>query len=427
MKKVLVIAYYFPPLGGAGVQRTLRFVKYLSEFGWMPTIVTVKDNKYYVKDESLLNNIPSEVEIISIPGFEFLNYYYRLKKYKLHKISSFLDKITAIPDRQIFWCVNVRKNLPKMIDIKSFDLIYATYGPGSNLLAGLWFKKKYHLPFVIDFRDDWSNHPQIKGNMWLRIKQPIFRKFEQECVNSSEKTICLNEKMKQNFIMKYPNKDKSKFVTISNGYDQNDFIKIKKMQNTVFPTEKFNIVYSGSFYGFQNPKKFIKAIKTLIKEKPSYLAGLQIHFIGNVQTKEVKKYMKEESLKTIIKLVPYMHHDKLLQYLHCADLLLLIIGESPGAEVIYTGKLFEYIAINKPILAIVPPNGAAAEVIDRTNSGFVVDHSSIQDIQKMIEFLYQQWKRKEIDVKQNTELVMEYSASNTCKKLADVFNDLTDH
>jgi len=424
MKKVLIIAYYFPPLGGAGVQRTLRFVKYLPELGWMPTVVTVKDNKYYSKDVSLLSNIPKQVEVLHIPGFEFLNYYQRFKEFKLHKIISLLDKITAIPDRQIFWFNNVKKKLSKMINLKDFDLIYATYGPGSNLLVGQWLKKKYQLPFIIDFRDDWSNHPQIKGNMWLRLKQPIFVKYEKKCVDASEKVICQNENMKINFIMKYPNKNKNKFAIIPSGYDEEVFKAREELQNVFFSCDKFNIIYTGSFYGFQSPERFIKAIKALIKEKPSYQEKLRIYFIGNVKTKEVLGYMKEEIMKKILKIIPFMSHESLLQYLYRADLLLLIIGEMPGAKAVYTGKLFEYIAINKPILAIIPPNGAAAEVIHETNSGFIVDHSSTEDIQKMIEFLYQQWTRKELFVQQNKKAVMKYSASNICKKLVKVFNEI---
>ena len=424
MKKVLIIAYYFPPLGGAGVQRTLRFVKYLPKLGWMPTVVTVKDNKYYSKDTSFLSKIPKQVEVLRIPGFEFLNYYSQFKKFKLHKVISLLDKITAIPDRQIFWFVNVKKKLPKMINLKEFDLVYATYGPGSNLLVGQWLKKKYRLPFIIDFRDDWANHPQIKSNMWLRFKQPIFAKYEKKCIDVSEKVICQNENMKKNFIMKYPNKNKNKFVIIPSGYDEEDFKAREELQNVFFSCDKFNIIYTGSFYGFQSPMRFIKAIKALIKEKPAYQEKMQIYFIGNVKTKEVLNYMKEELLKKIIKIIPYMSHDRLLRYSHNADLLLLILGEMPGARWVCPGKLFEYIAVNKPILAIVPLNGATSKVIHETNSGFIADHSNTEDIQKMVELLYQQWRRKELSIQQNTKAVMKYSANNTCKKLVNVFHEI---
>jgi len=425
MKKVLMIAYYFPPLGGAGVQRTVRFIKYLPKLGWKPTVITVKNNKYYSRDESFLNKIPKEVEIMHIPGFEFLNYYYRAKKFKLHKIISFFDKITAFPDSQIFWKNNVKRTLPKLISPQTFDLIYSTYGPGSNLLIGRWFKKHYNLPLVIDFRDEWANSPHIRSKIWLRVKKPIFIKLEQQCIEVSDKVICLNEVMREKFLIRYPNENRNKFIVIPNGYDEDNFNIKKESKKLFYNPEKFNIVYTGSFYGFQSPKKFLKSILKLIQEKPSYQEKLQIYFIGKVETPEVLNFIKKEPLKKTIKIIPYVSHDKLIQYLYNADLLLLIIGEMSGAKGVYTGKLFEYIAVGKPILAIVPPDGVAAQVIRETKSGFIANHSDIREIKKTIDFLYQQWERKKLTIYQSKKAVTKYSAENLTKKLANVFDEIT--
>lgn len=425
MKKVLMIAYYFPPLGGAGAQRTVRFVKYLPKFEWIPTVITVKDNRYYQEDESLLNKIPKEVEVIRIRGFEFLNYYKQAKKFKLHKVISFFDKITAIPDSQTFWKNNVKRKLPRLINPRKFNLIYATYGPGSNLLIGQWVKRYYNLPFVIDFRDEWANNPHIKSKIWLRVKKPIFAKLERHCIEASEKVICLNEVMRERFLSRYPNESKNKFVIIPNGYDKEDFRIKKELQDSFFNSDKFNIVYTGSFYGYRSPKKFFKSILELFQEKPSYQEKLQIYLIGNVETSEVSDFIKKEPLKKIVKIIPYISHNKLVQYLYNADLLLLIIGEMPGAEGVYTGKLFEYIAIGKPILAIIPPNGVAAQVIQETKSGFIADHSSIKDIKKTIEFLYYQWRKKKLTIRPDKKVIVKYSAENLTKKLVNVFNGIT--
>jgi len=426
MKKVLMIAYYFPPLGGAGTQRTTRFVKYLPKFEWIPTVITVKDNKYYSKDESFLNKISREVEVIRIPGFEFLNYYNQAKKIKLHKVISFLDKITAFPDSQTFWKNNVKRKLSKSINPQNFNLIHATYGPGSNLVIGRWLKRHYNLPLVIDFRDEWANNPHIKSKIWLRLKQPIFVKLERQCIEVSDKVICLNEVMKENFLKRYPNENRDKFVVIPNGYDKDDFEIQKKSKSLFFNSDKFNIVYTGSFYGLRSPRRFFESIIELIHEKPSYQEKLQIYLIGNVETPEVSDFIKKEPLKKIVKIIPYIPHDKLVQYLYNADLLLLIIGEMPGAEGVYTGKLFEYIAVGKPILAIVPPNGVAAKVIQETNSGFIANYLSIKNIKKTIDFLYQEWGKGELTIQQDKKAVVKYSAENLTKKLVNVFNEIAE-
>ncbi len=425
MKKVLMIAYYFPPLGGAGVQRTIRFVKYLPKFGWVPTVVTVENNNYYIRDESLLSKIPKEVGVIRIPGFDFYNYYRGFRKFKLHKIISFFGNITAIPDTQTFWKNDVKRKLPQLINPQEFNLIYATYGPGSNLLIGQWLKRCYGLPLVIDFRDEWANNPHIKSKIRLRVKKPLFARFERKCVESSEKVICLNEVMKKNFLKRYPNEDRNKFVIIPNGYDTENYKIRKEPKDLFFNPQKFNIVYTGSFYGSRSPAKFLRSITELIQEKPSYEERLRVYFIGNVKTKEVLNFIKKESLMKIIKIIPYIPHNKLIQYLYHADLLLMIIGEMPGAEGVYTGKLFEYIAVGRPILAIVPPNGVAAQVVRETNSGFIAHHSNVKEIKEMVEVLYRQWRRGKLSIQQNRNEVAKYSAENFTQKLACVFDEIT--
>jgi len=421
MKKVLIIAYYFPPLGGAGVQRTVRFVKYLSKYGWLPTIVTTANNNYYVRDYSLLEKINDEIKIIRIPGFEFLNYYNKAKNFKLHKIISLFDKITSIPDSQIFWYFNTKKNLRSVNELINYDLIYATFGPGSNLLIGKWLKKYLKLPFIIDFRDEWANSPQINSKIWLRVKKPIFNKLEMKCVNHSDKIICLNKVMKNNFLIRYPNEKKDKFEVIPNGYDEDDFKMVRSENITLFSEEKFNILYTGSFYGFQDPSIFLKALLELINENPVYKEKVRIYFIGNVKTPDFLNMVNRDDFKDLIRILAYVQHNKLIKYLVSADILLLIIGDMPGSDVIYTGKIFEYMVAGKPILAVVPPNGVAAQLIRKTNSGFIVDNSDVIAIKDTIKLLFLKWEKDGLCINQDKKEMAKYSAENLTKKLVDVF------
>jgi glycosyltransferase involved in cell wall biosynthesis len=421
-KKVLMIAYSFPPIGGSGVHRVLRFIKYLPEFGWLPTVVTTANNRYSTKDVSLLNHIPPKTDVIRIPGFEFLNYYSRAKKFQMHRVLSLIDKVTAFPDSQAFWKNKVIAELPKIIDIGSFDLIYATYGPGSNLLIGKNLKSKYHLPLVIDFRDEWASDPYLTF-LRARARKPLLAKLEGECIRSSDRVVCLNEIMKDRFTRKYTDEARGKFVVIQNGYDE-DTVKLQgEPKDTTLEPDKFNIIYAGSFYGMRNPGNFLKALLSLVNENQSYEKKIRVFFIGNVATPEVLNFAEQKALKKVVTLIPYLPHDELIRYLHSAHVLLLIIAQMPGTDAEYTSKIFEYIAVDKPILAIVPTGGAAAQLIRKTRTGFVVDNSNIEEIKKTIEALYENWKVGKLAVKPDRSEVMSYSAKNLTAKLADVFND----
>jgi glycosyltransferase involved in cell wall biosynthesis len=423
-KSVLMIAYSFPPIGGSGVHRVLRFVKYLPEFGWLPTVVTTASNRYSTKDVSLLNHIPPKTEVIRIPGFEFLNYYKRAKKFKMHKVLSLIDKVTAFPDSQAFWKKKVIAELPKIIDIDSFDLVYATYGPGSNLVIGKHLKANYHLPLVTDFRDEWVSHPDLTF-VRARARKPLLAKLEGECIRISDRVICLNEVMKDKFRRQYADEDPGKFTVIPNGYDESIAKLHGKPKATILEPDKFNIVYAGTFTSYTHPQNFLKALLSLVNEDQSYEQKIRVSFIGNVATPKLFDLVEQKALKKVVRIIPYLPHDELIPHLHKADVLLLLIGPAPGADVMQTSKLFECIAIGKPILAIVPPEGAAAQVIRKTRTGFVVNSSSIEDIKKMVGALYEKWKADKLLVKPDRAEVMSYSAENLTAKLADVFNACT--
>jgi glycosyltransferase involved in cell wall biosynthesis len=340
----------------------------------------------------------------------------------MHKVLSLIDKVTAFPDSQAFWKNKVIAELPKIIDIGGFDLIYATYGPGSNLLIGKRLKVNYHLPLVIDFRDEWLSHPDLTF-VRARARKPLLAKLEGECISSSDRVICFNEIMRDRFRRQYTDENPDKFAAIPNGYDE-DMVKLKgEPKDTALEPDKFNIVYAGTFTSHTCPQNFLKALLSLANEDQSYEPKIRVFFIGNVVKPKVLSLVEQKALKRMVRLVPYLPHDELMPYLHGADVSLLLIGPTPRADVLHTGKLFEYLAIGRPILAIVPPEGAAAQVIRKTRTGFVVNSANIDEIKQTIKALYEKWKADKLAVKPNRSEVTSYSAKNLTAKLADVFND----
>jgi glycosyltransferase involved in cell wall biosynthesis len=229
--------------------------------------------------------------------------------------------------------------------------------------------------------------------------------------------------MQDKFRRQYTDEDPNKFAAIPNGYDEGMVRLQGEPKATALEPDKFNIVYGGTFSSHTWPQNFLKALTALVNEKPSLEEKIRVFFIGNSATPKVLSLVEQTALKRMVRLIPYLPHDELILYLHGADVLLLLIGPTPRADFLHTGKIFEYIAIGKPILAIVPPEGAAAQLIRKTRTGFVANSSNIEEVKEMIKALYEKWKVNKLAVKPNRTEVMSYSAEKLTAKLADVFND----
>jgi glycosyltransferase involved in cell wall biosynthesis len=282
MKKVLIIAYYFPPLGWSGVQRTLKFVKYLRKFGWEPVVVTVGETKFSILDETLVNEIPKGVQVIKIDDVKFKhvtdNAKQILKSYTEcisntildsdlkqkyeeaieQKISELRD-LLLIPDGNAIWANNVIKSINIKIDLKDINVIYTTSAPYSSHLIGQHIKEKYNIPWVADFRDEWINNADyIIDEETLDFE--IQKYMENTVVEKCDKIITTTPYASQNFVDRYNLNDK-KVYTITNGYDEEDFYKIKENKKN----NKFTIIHNGSCYLNRSPQTFFKAVRNLIE------------------------------------------------------------------------------------------------------------------------------------------------------------------
>lgn len=403
-KKVLVVTYYWPPSGGSGVQRWLKFVKYMPQVGWKPYVVTPENPSFDVKDESLAGDVPAEAEVIRLPIWEPYDVFFKLalftgskrksvkptelvsigKQSLLMKLGAWARGNFFIPDPKIFWVRPVVKYLDKFLKENDIKIMITTGPPHSMHLVGLRLKKKNpSLHWIADFRDPWSEWGLLDT---LRINDRVrskHQKLEHDVLRNADEVITVTTY----FANRFSALGGRKVETISNGFDEDDF------KNIVYKkTDKFIIRHAGTVNEKSNPVPFMNAVNALCKENKEVLDNILIEFVGDVHG-SFRSFIHENNLlQTITRFVPAIPHDKLLDLYGETSALLLIITEYKGAEGYTGGKSFEYIATGLPVIALGPPGGEAAKLLRETSSGEVFSGSDQDKIKNALLILFRQWQ-----------------------------------
>lgn len=401
-KNILYVSYYFPPHTGAGIQRPLRMVKKMAEDGL--NIHLVSSDYLYVKtDESFQNEISKKIIVYYLKD-SVNNFFYKYNLKFLSKIFTFI----SFPDRMLFWFILNRKKILHICKENDIDTIITSSFPYSSHLVGNYIKKTMpSVKWIVDYRDTWSNNPSI---MYSKYK-PLFwgfSKYLEKCINNNaDKIMTVSEPLVDDIIVE----NHSKVSVIYNGYNENDFIYLQKKI-----TKNYVIFFMGSLYAERNPElfiePFIKFINTLNNEE---LQQLELRFIGNSHQNEIDT-LKKRIKKINLVVSDYIPHDQVLCSAAEASLLLLIIDDIYGAEGVVTGKIFEYIKLFAPILAIVPINGIAAKIIQDTNTGFCFQPKDTENICDFLIKDFNLWKndinREEFISSKNISKIKEFSSSN---------------
>ncbi|GMQ60197.1 glycosyltransferase family 4 protein [Vallitalea sediminicola] len=415
-KKVLMVANQFPPMGGSGVQRSVKFAKYLPEFQWEPVVFTRECNKGLI-DESLLQDIPKDLNVIRTKSYD-LN---ELGK-PFNLVGKFISRKLLIPDGDIIWYKKNKDILLEYIKQNKIEVLYTTSYPYSDHLLGLYVKK--HIPdicWVVDFRDEWCNNPYILDMGYSKKRMNKERKMEKEVVDNCDYFITNTPLMLKNFLKDY--KIEGKSYVIPNGYDEDDFNNLNK---DYVKKDKLIVTYSGSMYGRRKPDYFLQAVNELIDEQKIDKNDILIRFIGNIPNKKIKEINEIYSFNETVKYLPYMEHKKSIEMLIESDILLFIIGEGKGAENFYSGKVFEYMNTNRPILALVPPKGVAADVIRETNTGYISETTNVSKIKELMLKLYMDWKNNTIAIQPNWDKIKTFERKELTKQLVQILNKAYD-
>ena len=420
MFKVLVLAYYYPPMGLSGVQRTLKFTKYMPQFNWEPTVITAGNIAYFAHDFSLLKEAEEAgVKIIRTEAYDpnsIIGKKYgtvNMPKEFVRKLYSNFSKSFFIPDNKKSWAKRAYQKAREVLKKERFDIIYVTIPPYSSFVYAAKLKQEFQIPLFVDYRDLWlGNHFAFYPTPWHRIKH---KKLEYASLHNSDKIIVINRRIKEKLLTTYNFLNFNEIVIIPHGFDPADFeVDLPKQ----YPTGKIKLTYSGIFYESVTPVYLLKAFKQLSVERPDISAKYQIEFIGLLR-KENKKLIIELGLTDSIHEMGYLEHIEAVKRIRQSDVLWMMIGNSQNSDTISTSKLFEYFGSRKPILGSVP-EGVAKTALQEYGASFITPPDDIEQIKQQLIEIHNLFVKDELP-KPNEEFVNKHNRINLTEQLVTQF------
>jgi glycosyltransferase involved in cell wall biosynthesis len=426
-KKILIITYYWPPAGGPGVQRWLKFVKYLPDFGIQPIVYIPENPTYPIIDENLVKEVSDKAIILKQKIFEPYQLASFLSKNKTKKISSgiipnqkkqsLLDKTLLwirgnlfIPDARVFWVKPSVAYLEKYILDNDIDTIITSGPPHSMHLIGLELKQKLDLKWFADFRDPWTTIGYHKSLRLSRFAAKKHKALEHQVLNTADTIIVTSKTTKTEFqaITSKP------ISVITNGYDT------EQVEKQTLDT-KFSLAHIGSFLSERNPSILWESLIELAHEIPDFKTHLEIKLIGAV-SQEVLETISQFGLKPYLNNLGYVSHTEAIAHQRKSQVLLLIEINSEDTKSIIPGKLFEYMVSNRPIIAIGPKDSDFAEIITNTNTGVFFDYSEKMKLKSVILDFYNQFLEGKLQ--SNGVGLQNYSRRNLTKQLVELLKSL---
>lgn len=430
MKKILIITYYWPPAGGPGVQRWLKFTKYLPEFGYEPHVYIPENPSYPIIDETLAKDINPKVKIVKNKIWEPYqlaeklnpkNKAYKGGHFEKKESQSFMSKLSVfirgnffIPDARKFWINPSIEFIQDYIQKENINTIVTSGPPHSLHLIGLGLKKSNpNLRWIADFRDPWtqiSYHKELKLTSWAAKKH---EDLEHEVMSKANLVLATSYTDGDNF-----KKIGAKRVeVITNGFEE-----VK--QETEKDKEYFHITYSGGLEMLRNPLSLWKAINDLSKSNSSFKNDLKLNFYGSLAD-DVKQTIVDEGLNSNLVVHGYVSHQESLDAINKANVLLLTNFDNVASKGIIPGKLFEYMATGNPILAVGPNEADVEKILLKTKAGEYFNHQEVEKIKSTILNIYNQWLvNPKSKFMTNEKEVQQFNRKNLTKKLAEIIHTI---
>lgn len=437
MNKVLIVAYYFPPSGGPGVQRVLKYVQYLREFGWEPVVLTVRDGNFPARDESLLAEIPEGVQVIRTEIFEPYDFYRKLTgkgkgtaidvntirkegaKIPLsERIAEFIRATFFIPDARVGWYRHAIKAGMQAIAEHGISAIYSSSPPYTCALIARGLKRRSRLPWVAGFRDPWTGFITTP-NRWF-VPAAIDRALERSVFTESDAVEVAWLGIMKDALRKYPALPESKFHHLPNGFDSHDFPAVDPGTRT---DARFTVTYTGSMYGRRNPDAFLKAVELLVARGDVAPDKIRLRFIGRFG-EEVMEMFRASAVASAIEVVGYMPHRESITQLLLSDALLLVVDECDESDEVVPGKVYEYVGSRRPLLAVAPERSAIADLIAETRTGHVAHQSNLEGIARGFLALYNDHLHGTKALAADEEAIRRYERRTTTGELANLLNAL---
>ena len=413
------------------MQRTLKFVKYLPEFDWHPTVVTVDAEAaaFPNTDVRMLKEVPEGIEVYTTNSWDPYTFYAKLLRREREDVvsvgflsdqpSSWKESVAKwiranifIPDARVGWNHYAYRAAQKIIEEQQVDAIVTTGPPHSTHLLGRKLKRNFKIPWLADFRDPWTGIDYWAQLPLAPLAKFLHAKLEKSVFTEADALLVVSPSMLQTF----KRETDTHCELIYNGYDEADFSKTvgdPKQKDT------FVIAHIGNMNADRNPESLWAVLSTLYKS--NRIERIKIKLIGNTDS-SVTEAIRSHGLESIVKRVSYLAHEKAIDEMRSSSMLLLSINNVPSAKGIVTGKVFEYMASGKPILGIGPPDGDAASILNETASGIMVDYNDIDAIRRFIEDVYDAWTVGKPAFKPDSEKIKSYSRRKLTQQMVGVLN-----
>ncbi len=409
-------------MGMGGVQRTLKFAKYLKDYGWEPVVITDSPKKYYAVDASLLSeaiNSGIKIERTGEPVTDASNIITTTPNERMRKLLSRTAQFVLIPDNKKFWKKKALKKIDEVwAKYDGFNIVYATAPPYTDFLIGQEVKKKYKIPFVIDYRDAWVDSPVLNFYPTPFHKMSNIR-LEKEVLKDANKIITTNRRVKELIISRYQNIDYNDVKIIPHGYDEQDF---KIASSGQLPSKpKMRITYSGSFYT-RNPKYYLESINKFFIKYQELKNEVEFCFVG-VVSKDFTAMVKHLGIENVVNVTGYVDHITSVKYLISSDVLFLMISRGENDDAAMPGKVGEYIGSRKPIIASIP-EGVTKKMLEKYDAVTFTEEDPAELMEVFYDH-YQLYKSGRLPTA-NEDTVVQYDRKDLTYELAKELNLLVD-
>jgi glycosyltransferase involved in cell wall biosynthesis len=384
------------------VQRVLKFVKYLPSFGWNPVVLTVpEDADFPARDASLGLELPPEAKVLRVRIFEPYGLYRKwtgrgksdpidIATNTLESVGSVSERLAQwvratffIPDARRFWKGPAVREGGRLLASGGIDAILSSAPPYTCHLIGRALSRRFRVPWIADFRDSWVGWLSAPRRWWL--PDAVDRRLERGVLRQADRILAVSDGVRDDLKSRNPEVPMDKWRILPNGFDSADFEGLVPCPSK----DRFVLVYTGSLYGKRNPIPLLRAVESLLTARPALRGVLRIRFVGRMDPAYADAFL---TLGEVFEHVPYVPHRESLQTLVDASALLLVIDEATSAGTIVTGKVYEYLAAKKPVLAIAP-EGDAARLIRSLGAGAVVPPDAPAKMEAVLAGWIDAWKR----------------------------------
>lgn len=445
VKTVLVVTPYFPPVGGGGVQRITKFVRYLRDFDWNPIVLTIDQPAYSTFDPSLVSELPTDLPIYRVKAIQPTAFYFTLKRsrrlqateitptvtspnllrhniYRMRTIGRRFFQLVLVPDDKVGWVPYARHAALKIIQKQHIDLIFTTCPPYSANMVGAYLTRRTGIPWVADFRDPFLGSDLVPIPTLLHHR--FFQDLERHWVQHAARVVSVSPVMTRNFTERYPEIDRDKWVTVLNGYDEEDFnlIDIEPSQNL------FLIRHIGTMYAnaSPDPDAFFRAIYELANADPDVKRFLRVEFIGAADAAwmgAARSGILKYGLQDMILLRDPVSHMEAVQAMLDSSILLMMLGEKSGSEFAIRAKMFEYLRAHRMILALAPKDGAMFDLLHSMDGVHFESPNDSSAIASTLKTWFTMWKQGTLPHPENIGHEM-FGRRLLTKKLAQVFDEV---